>query len=84
MHRLPSAEALAVRCALLHELSLNLTCSWCQSYSQVLVCVINQNQGSLEPFGVLLYIFYLVSSFSTYRVLCIPRSLNEPADQLAR
>ncbi|CAN6832263.1 unnamed protein product [Brassica oleracea] len=82
------AEALAIREALLQAASLNYRHICIKSDSQVLVHTISSRRRSSELFGVLADIddlaFSSSSSFLSCRYTFIPRSLNGPADGLAK
>lgn len=79
------AEALAIRCALIHASSLNQDQIWLHSDSQGLVTAINKNRRSIELFGVLAYVESLISTaFSFVYVSFISSRFNGPADQLVK
>ena len=82
------AEALAIRGALLHASSINIThiCLWPES--QALVQAISQRKYTMKLFGVHSDIeslsFSHVSPFSSCRFDFTPRTENRSADQLAK
>lgn len=79
------AEALAIRSALEHAVSLNLNHIWIHSYFKVLVQVIIANRLSIKLFGVLADIEILIrTSFVNFHISFIPRNLNRLADAYAK
>ncbi|CAF1919732.1 BnaCnng22270D [Brassica napus] len=82
------AEALAIRGALLHATSTNITYICLRSDSQVLVQAICQRKWTMELYGVLSDIDSLslsvVSPFASCCFIFIPRTENGPADQLTK
>ncbi|XP_013614799.1 PREDICTED: uncharacterized protein LOC106321021, partial [Brassica oleracea var. oleracea] len=78
------AECLAVRAALFHAISLDITHIWLRSDSQVLIKAINENRRTTELYGTLSDISSLVSSFTFCRFSFTPRLQNGPADSIAR
>lgn len=79
------ADSLAVWAALRHAASLNLTIIWLRSDCKGLIQAITTNQRSAEFFGVLSDIeSSIVSSFIAFHASFIFRSLNGPADLLAK
>lgn len=82
------AEALAIREALTHAISLNLTHIWLRSDSQELIRAITARRPPVELHGVLSDIDLLVnassSSFSFCHISFISRNLNGPANLIAK
>lgn len=79
------AEALAIRAALGHAVSLNINTIWLRSDCKGLVQSITVNQRSVELYGVLSDIESIVaSSFSFFYVSFVSRSVNGPADAWAK
>nr|VDD26358.1 unnamed protein product [Brassica oleracea] len=93
------AEALAIREALTHAISLNLTHIWLRSDSQELVRAITARRRPVELHGVLSDIDLLLrlcfircslttnassSSFSFFHISFISRNLNGPANLIAK
>lgn len=77
-------EALAIREALMHVISLNINHIWVRSDSQVLIGAIYRNRRSTELYGALSDIAGLSSSFTSCSFSFISRSCNGPADSLAK
>lgn len=77
-------EALAVREALIHTLTLGYTNIWLKVDAQELARAINAQGKSIELQGVLSDIFSLSSSFSFSRFSYVFRSLNGLADSIAK
>lgn len=81
-------EALAIREALLHVVSLNLFNICVRTDSQVLARAISSRRRLPELHGVLADIddlaFSSNSPFNSYRFIFISRNCNAPADGLAK
>ncbi|CAG7909620.1 unnamed protein product, partial [Brassica rapa] len=79
------AEALAIRSALEHVVSLNLNHIWLRSDCKGLVQAITTNLRSIELFGVLADIeTFICFSFVNFRISFIPRNFNGPAEAYAK
>lgn len=80
------AEALAIRAALYHAISLRYTKICLRTDCQVLVRALSAGRRSSELHGVLADIVSVISSsaFSVCVVSFIPRESNRPADCLAK
>ncbi|KAG5374984.1 hypothetical protein IGI04_039580 [Brassica rapa subsp. trilocularis] len=73
-----------MRDALLHGLALGFTSIWLRSDVQALVTTITTKRRPTELYGVLSDIDSISSFFSVCRFSYISRSLNGPADSIAK
>ncbi|KAF2535389.1 hypothetical protein F2Q68_00020817 [Brassica cretica] len=79
------AESLAIRAALGHAASLDITIIWLRSDCKGLIQAITTNHRSVELFGVLADIESIISiAFLSFHASFLPRSQNGPADSLAK
>ncbi|KAF3569287.1 hypothetical protein DY000_02015015, partial [Brassica cretica] len=79
------AESLAIRAALGHAASLDITIIWLRSDCKGLIQAITTNHRSVELFGVLADIESIISiAFLFFHASFLPRSQNGPADSLAK
>ncbi|RID52765.1 hypothetical protein BRARA_G00205 [Brassica rapa] len=78
------AEALAIRGALLHAISLNINKILFRSDCKGFVQAISSNRRSVELFGILSDIESSITFFSSLSFVFIPRTLNGPADAAAK
>lgn len=79
------ADSLAIRAALGHAASLDITIIWLRSDCKGLIQAITTNHRSVELFGVLADIESIISTaFLSFHASFLPRSQNGPADSLAK